>query len=113
MENMLSKEIKIKVEEIVEIIKNSSEYKEYLLLEEKMKNHSRIPKLIEEIKKSQKELVRLQTEGKNIEEKEKVLSTLEKELLEIPLYNDFIDAQKKLNEVFSLIKETMDNIFQL
>lgn len=112
MENMLNKEIKEKVEEIVETIKNSSEYQEYLILEEKMKNHSRIPGLIEEIKKNQKELVRLQSEGKEIKEKEELLNNLEKELLEIPLYNDFINTQQKLNETFLLIKETMDHIFK-
>lgn len=112
MENMLNKEIKEKVEEIVNIIKNSSEYQEYLILEEKMKSHSKIPGLIEEIKKNQKELVRLRAEEKDIRKKEEILDNLEKELLKIPLYNDFINAQQKLNETFSLMKEMLDHIFQ-
>lgn len=112
MENSLNKEILDKVEEITQFIKDSSSYQNYLLLEDKMKSHPKIPKLIEEIKKLQKRAVQMESQGLEIDSIEKELSSLEEQLEEIPLYQDFIDTQKELNDSFSFIKESIEELFK-
>ena len=74
MESLLNQEIREKLEEIISIIKNSKQYQEYLYLEKKMKNHSRIPKQIEKIKQLDKEVYIIDTsDNPKIDEYEKIL----------------------------------------
>ena len=112
MESLLNQEIREKLEEIISIIKNSKQYQEYLYLEKKMKNHSRIPKQIEKIKQLQKKIVKLEMEWKTVTFIEKQLSILEQQLKEIPLYQDFIDIQRQLNDNFQWIKQSIEELFK-
>ncbi len=107
----MNKEILDKVEEIVKIVKDSPSYQTYLELENKMKSHPKIPKLIEEIKKLQKKAVQMVSQGLEIDSIEKELSSLQEQLEEIPLYQDFVDIQKELNDSFSFIKESIEELF--
>lgn len=112
MENLSYKEIIQKTEEIVQLVKDSPQYQDYLLLEDKMKNHSRIPQLISNIKILQKKLVRLEVMGKSDEKVDSEITKLINQLEEIPLYLDFISAQIDLNESFQSIKQTIEEMFK-
>jgi len=112
MEKSFNQEILNKVQEIVELIKSSEDYQKYLYLENKMKNHPTIPNIIEEIKKLQKEVVQRESQGLDISSIEQRLSSLEKELKDIPLYQDFLYEQEKLNNQFIYIKDTIEQLFQ-
>lgn len=111
MEKSLNKEILDKIDEIVEFVKDSKEYQQYLFLEQKMKEHPKIPKLISEIKKLQKKAVKASNKEEVSIIDEEIL-TIQNELEDIPLYVDFLRVQSELNVTFSIIKETIDKIFE-
>jgi len=112
MENLFNQEISNKVQEIVNLVKSSEDYKNYIYLENKMKGHPIIPETIEKIKKLQKEAVQKESQGLDITKIEQNLSSLEKQLEEIPLYQDFLREQEKLNQLFMYIKDTIEQFFQ-
>ncbi len=112
MENLLNSSILEKVEEIVDTVRESSQYQNYLMLEKKMQSHSKIPKLICRIKELQKKAVRLESQGHDISSVETELLDLHHQLESIPLYCDFISAQEELNEIFSRIKQSIESLFQ-
>ena len=58
MVNQLNNELRESLSEIIEEIKLSNEYQDYLKIEEKMKDNKEITDLISDIKKLQQELVK-------------------------------------------------------
>lgn len=112
MVNLSNQKILNKVQEIVDLVKSSEDYQNYLYLEEKMKSHPTIPKMIEEIKKLQKEIVQGESKELDITRLEQEISSLESELKEIPLYQDFLTQQEKLNRLFIYIKDTIQQFFE-
>ena len=75
-----------KIEEIVNIIKNSDEYQKYIEVSFKMKNNKEIMSLIDE------EI------NKKIEELE-----------EYPIYLEYTYLQEDLNNSISLVKNSIEN----
>ena len=102
--DMLSKVIKKELDGIIDYICNKDEYKKCLELKEKMKNNTRINALIKEIKKLQKESVR---EGK----KNKKLKELEQELNSIPIYVEYNNNLKVVNEMLNYVNESLNDYF--
>ena len=101
---MLSKEIKKEIDEVIDYICNKDEYKKCLELKEEMKSDSRINILIEEIKKLQKESVRKGKESIKLKE-------LEEELNSIPIYVDYNNNLKVVNEMLSYVNESLNDYF--
>ncbi len=104
MENCMKDKVLTKTDEIIEYIKNTSEYKRYNLLKEEIYNNKEIMILIEAIKALQKKAVKEESLGKSskyidqeIEEKLQVLNSN-------PLYSEFTYLQEDLNETFQEIK---------
>ena len=100
-----------KVDEIVTLVKESNEYKDYLFLKEKLSKHEKANTLIKEIKTIQKELVKLETKGNDTSELLEEYNSKKEELTKIPLYTDYINTVDKLNDMYKLIKERLDNYF--
>lgn len=99
------------VDKIIDFIKESNEYKDYLYLEDKLSKNEKVNTLIKEIKKLQKELVKLELkkeETKSLEEK--INNNLE-ELNKIPVYVEFIKKQEYLNNLYQDIKTRLDDYF--
>lgn len=99
------------VDKIIDFIKESNEYKDYLYLEDKLSKNEKVNTLIKEIKKLQKELVKLELkkeETKSLEEK--INNNLE-ELNKIPVYVEFIKKQEYLNNLYQDIKTRLDEYF--
>lgn len=100
-----------KVEDLVSTIKGGKEYHEYIELAEKVKKNDKINKMIQEIKALQKEIVKQEMNGENVENLEKKVKNYLDQLENIPLYTDFVEKQQELNEIYQLIKKRLDDYF--
>ncbi len=106
----LIKAVLQKTDELVEIIKQSKEYKTYLSIKEKMGENEQIHTLIQEIKKQQQYVVRNQLKN---QKEDKELKKKIKALQCIPLYNDYLNAVDDLNHYLEPIKKLQDYFDQL
>ena len=100
-----------KVDEIIEFIKETEEYKDYLYLKDKLEKNEKALSLINEIKKYQKELVKKEVEKLDTKDLEDKINNNLKELDNIPLYNEYLDVQEKLNDMYQLVKIKLDDYF--
>ena len=105
----LSKEVLEKVDELVSLIKESSDYKRYLELNKKMKEDKEIIELVNEIKNYQKLIVNMEYRKENTKEyEEKINYNLEK-LNTFPIYLEYSYLQEDLNNLFQDIKKILEN----
>lgn len=107
MVNKLNNEDKVileKVDEIIEVIKTSSNYQKYLLLQEKMNSNQELISLIDEVKSLQKMIVN--GKDKEIELKEK-MALLEHN----PLYREYNNTLNDINNEFAIVENTLNNYF--
>lgn len=111
MEKFVNNNITSKIEEIIDFIKDSKEYQDYLFLFDKLSKNDRCNSLIKLVKTLQKELVKKQDQGQNVNELEKKINKLVSELNTIPLYVEFVDKQQDLNKIYQSIKIRLDNYF--
>ena len=65
MVNQLNNDIISKLDEIINIIKDSSRYKRFVEVQESLKNNKDITSKIEKVKKLQKELIKLENKGQD------------------------------------------------
>lgn len=111
MEKFVNNNITSKIEEIIDFIKDSKEYQDYLFLFDKLSKNDRCNSLIKLVKTLQKELVKKQDQGQNVNELGKKINKLVSELNTIPLYVEFVDKQQDLNKIYQSIKIRLDNYF--
>lgn len=97
-----------KVEEIVNIIKNSNEYKKYMEVSNKMKNNKEIMNLIDEVKSLQKKLVKEQSLGNDISLIDEEINKKLKQLEEHPIYLEYTYLQEDLDNSISLVKTSIE-----
>jgi len=98
-----------KIEEIVNIIKNSDEYQKYIEVSFKMKNNKEIMSLIDEVKSLQKNLVKEQSLGNDISLIDEEINKKIEELEEYPIYLEYTYLQEDLNNSISLVKNSIEN----
>lgn len=101
----LSKNVLKKIDEIIDIIKNSKEYHTYLKIKEQLEENEQISELIQEIKQEQQYVVKNNLFNK---EEDTVLQEKIKKLESIPLYNDYLNAIDDLNYYLEPIKKIQD-----
>ena len=106
MENLLNK-----IDDLVDTIKSSDEYKRYLELEEKVKNNKEIMPLINEVKDIEKSIVNSKSK-KDTESLKKELDNKLTKLEDYPLYNEYIELQEEFNNLFGTIKDKLNNYFE-
>ena len=99
------------IDNIVSFIKDSSEYKEYLLLKEKSEKNEKVKALISEIKTFQKEAVKRKINNLDFDELDQKINNNLDELNKIPLYVEFINIQEELNDMYQGIKNRLDEYF--
>ena len=97
-----------KLNEIVEYIKNTKEYKTCIDLKIQMDDNEDINSLVKKIKILQKKYIR--TNDKDIKNE---LDSLEKELNEIPIYHIYMENLEKVNEMINYVKDELNNYFDL
>lgn len=106
MENLLNK-----IDDLVDTIKSSDEYKRYLELEDKVKNNKEIMSLINEVKDIEKSIVNSKSK-KDTESLKKELDNKLTKLESYPLYNEYIELQEEFNNLFGTIKDKLNNYFE-
>jgi len=109
MERSMDNIILNKIEEIVDIIKNSDEYKKYIEISLKMKNNKEIMNLIDEVKSLQKKAVKEESFGNNISSIEEEINKKIKQLEGYPIYLEYTYLQEDLDKSISLVKTTIEN----
>lgn len=98
-----------KTDEIIEIIKNSNEYQQYIEISNKMKDNKEIVSLINDIKKLQQKLVKEQSLGNDINVLDNEINDKLKRLEEYPIYLEYLYLQEDLNKSINLIKESIED----
>ena len=99
---MNNKEILNKIDEIINLIENSSEYQKYLSLKKDLDNDKEITLLISEIKILQKDVVH------HLDKKE-ILNKKINELESIPLYREYQNTVASLNNTYAIIEQRINN----
>lgn len=99
-------EILNKVDEILNYIENTDDYKKYLLIKEKMKNDIEINDLLNEIRHLQKKLA-----NNNNKEIERELEEKNKILGNIPLYREYLNILDEINNIFNIIENSLNKYF--
>lgn len=94
------------LDEVVNCIKNSKEYKKCIELKEKMKSNDEINSLVKEIKLKQKKYIR--SNDSNILSE---LNELEERLNSIPIYHVYTKNLEKVNEYISYVKDELNDYF--
>lgn len=99
-------EILNKVDEILNYIENSDDYKKYLLIKEKMKNDIEINDLLNEIRHLQKKLANDYNKEieRELEDKNKILGN-------IPLYREYLNILDEINNIFNIIENSLNKYF--
>lgn len=95
-----------KLEEVINTIINSDDYKSCIQLKEKMSTNKEICELVEKIKILQKKYVR-----ENGEEVLEELKLLEERLNEIPIYVIYMQHLEKVNEMINYVKDELNDYF--
>lgn len=99
----MNKEVISKIDTLINTIKSSNEYKEYIELLEKVSLSKEIKELTNEIRLINKKLVLTPSV-----ELESLLSKREKELNEIPLYLEYKYKLEELNNMLTIIKNKVE-----
>lgn len=109
MENNNKEALINKIKELVELIKNSSDYQRYLNLKNKMKDNEEIMTLINKIKKEEKIITNKEYRKEDTKENNKNIDKMKQELETYPIYKEYIYLQEDLNNMFQSIKSIIEN----
>lgn len=99
------------VDNIVDYIRDSDDYKDYIYLKEKLSKNKKANDLIQKIKVIQKKLVKLELNKNDTSILEQEMNLYLEELNKIPLYVEYIQKQEYLNQVYQTIKTRLDDYF--
>lgn len=99
------------VYDLKSIIESTNEYKDYKKYLNALEDNNEIKKLINEITKKQKEVVRLETLKKNSESLEKELDELFNKLNSYPDYKKYINSSKNLNIIITEVQTNFQKYF--
>lgn len=102
MENLYSK-----LDDVIQCIKESSEYKNVLDIKKKMDSNEELKKKINDIKLLQKKYVKSNYDSSV----KKDLDKLNDELLEIPIYRMYLDNLSVVNEKIEYVKDSLNDYF--
>ena len=94
------------LDEVVECIKESKEYKKCIELKEKMKSNDEINSLVKEIKLKQKKYIK--SGDSNILNE---LNELEERLNCLPIYHVYTENLEKVNEYINYVKDELNDYF--
>lgn len=106
MDNILEQ-----VDNIVNYISNTSDYKNYLILKEKLEKDETILNLIKEIKQLQKKAVNDEYNGKDIKNIDIEIKEKSDILNSKYLYQEYIELHSRIDEQLQEIKFILNNYF--
>ena len=111
MVNQLNNELRESLSEIIEEIKLSKEYQDYLKIEEKLKSNKEITDLISDIKKLQQELVKKEYYKNDLTNRKEEYNSKLEELNSYPLYVTYLESQRKINEKLQCVRGEIQSFF--
>ena len=94
--------------DLIECIKNNEKYKEYLKIKEILLKDEEINSLIKDIKKLQKKITKDEFYKRDCTLDKKKLNQKLEQLNNYPIYIDFCNIQSDLNNMFQIIKNTIE-----
>lgn len=109
MENKNKEELLKKLDELIELIKNSPNYKRYIELKEIMSKNKEIMSLIKDIKKLEQTIIKKEHNNLDTKEEEYKLKLLKEELNSYPIYLEYSYIQEDLNNDFQNIKKIIED----
>ena len=101
-------ELNNNIDDVVNTIKNSKEYKKCIELKKQMDSNEEITHLVKEIKIKQKKYIR--NNDSNILNE---LKELENRLNEIPIYHIYLENLEIVNNMISYVKDELNDYFYL
>lgn len=101
----MNKDILDKIDEIINIIENSDDYKKYLSLKESIKNNKELTTLINKVRILQQDYLHKRINKTLLDEKTK-------ELNNNPLYREYINTLSEINNIYGIIETSLNNYFQ-
>ena len=107
MEKKLN-DIKDEINSLVDYIKDSDNYKRYIIVRDKIKSNKEIMDKINKVKSIQKEIVKLEYNKQDIKAKEKELDDILEELNSYPVYVEYNYLVEDLNYEMKYIKDTLE-----
>jgi len=111
MEKFVNNIILEKIDDIIDLIKESKEYQDYQFLFDKLDKNEQANLLIKEVKELQKQIVKKEVLKDSTFELENKLNSLLEQLNKIPLYVEFVEKQEELNEKYQSVKQKLDDYF--
>lgn len=111
MAKFVNEEILKKVDELITEIKRSSDFQNYKYLTEKLEKNSTIKTKVQEIKQLQKEITKREYYHQDTSEQVQKWNKKVETLQQIPLYQDWITTQEKLNQYCQEIKSQLESCF--
>lgn len=109
MVKSLSNDVLSKVDEIVNYIEESDNYKKYKEIEKRLEKDSDIMDKVNKIKSIQKQIVKLEIEKQDVSNLEKEIEEILSILNTYPIYQEYIYLQEDLNNTFQSIKIIIEN----
>lgn len=100
-------ELNNEVDDLVNYIKNTDDYKKCIELKEKMKGNKELTELINEIKSLQKKYIRSNYDS----DIKSVLDKKNSELLEIPIYVIYNEHLDRVNYMIDYVKNSLNDYF--
>lgn len=95
------------LDDVINVIVNSEDYKKCITYKEQMNENKELVELINKVKELQKKYIR---SGYDKEIKEE-LDSVEEELNNIPIYNEYNSSLIKVNEMIDYVKESFNDYF--
>lgn len=109
MEKFMTDKLATSLDELIEVVTKSKEYKTCLALKEKMQKNLELTDLIEKLKAKQKQYVKSSFSDIKIE---KELKELEEKINNIPLYITYNQNLEIVNEKITIITEEFNEYFK-
>ncbi|MBQ7136838.1 MAG: YlbF family regulator [Bacilli bacterium] len=97
-----------KVDEIIDIIRNSEEYYKYIEISNKLKEHEEIMGLIDDVKSLQKRLVKEESLNLDISYIDKEINQKLALLEAYPIYLEYIELQESLDHSIGIVKDGIE-----
>ena len=109
MENKNKEELLKKLDELIELIKDTPNYKRYIELKDVMSKNNDIMTLIKKIKKTEQSIVKKEYNKEDPKDEEDILKSLKEELNSFPVYLEYSYLQEDLNNDFQNIKKIIED----
>ena len=109
MESKNKEEILKKINELVSLIKSTSDYKRYDELKKSMSDNKELMSIIKDIKKIEQSIVKKEYNKEDTKEDEAKLKELKEKLDSFPAYLEYSYLQEDLNNDFQNIKKIIED----